>query len=422
MRVLLVSANTEAFQMLSLPLGLACVAAATRKAGHEVAVLDLMFEGNPQAAIRKLVADFRPDVIGISVRNIDNQDRANPQFLLPAVRAVVRTCRAASHAPLVVGGAGYSIFPHAALRYLGADVGIQGEGEMAFPALLEQMTEGKAIGGLPGVCLPDGAMAEMKPVRPWDDFPLPEPDLWVSHAADRENLWVPVQSRRGCPMQCSYCSTHLIQGKTRRTRPAEQVVAWLAELRAAGYRNFAFVDNNFNLPLAYAKDLCRRIIASGLDVNLWCIVYPKWMDTELVELMREAGCREVALGFESGSAPILGSFNKRFTADEVRAVARLFEAAGIHRRGFLMLGAPGETKATVEESLAFADSLNLDALKITLGIRIYPHTALARTAMQEKLIQPDDDLLFPRFYFAPSLRDWLPERVVAYASSRPWAQ
>jgi radical SAM superfamily enzyme YgiQ (UPF0313 family) len=128
------------------------------------------------------------------------------------------------------------------------------------------------------------------------------------------------------------------------------------------------------------------------------------------------------LGFESGSAPILGSFNKRFTADEVRAVARLFEAAGIHRRGFLMLGAPGETKATVEESLAFADSLNLDALKITLGIRIYPHTALARTAMQEKLIQPDDDLLFPRFYFAPSLRDWLPERVVAYASSRPWAQ
>jgi radical SAM superfamily enzyme YgiQ (UPF0313 family) len=420
MKVLLISANTETFQMLSLPLGLACVAAATRKAGHDVAMLDLMFESDPQSAIRKLAAEFCPHVIGISVRNIDNQDRANPQFLLPGVRTVVATCRAVSRAPLVVGGAGYSIFPRAVLQYLGADIGIQGEGEEVFPALIESITKGRAFGDLPGVFLPDGTAAAMRPVAKLDAFPLPEPDFWISHTASKENLWVPVQSRRGCPMKCSYCSTHLIQGTSRRTRSPEQIVAWLAKLCAAGYRNFAFVDNNFNLPLPYAKNLCRKIIASGLDVNLWCIVYPKWIDTELVELMQGAGCREVALGFESGSGPILQGFNKRFTADEVRAVARLFEAAGIHRRGFLMLGAPGETKATVEESLAFADSLNLDALKITLGIRIYPHTALARTAIEEKLIQPADYLLFPQFYFAPSLRDWLPERVAAYSSSRPW--
>ena len=422
MKVLLISPNTETFQMLSLPIGLACIAAATRKAGHEVVLLDLMFESDPHAATRKLVSDFCPDIIGVSVRNIDNQDRANTKFLLPGVKTVIANCRAVSRAPLVVGGAGYSIFPRAALRYLGADLGIQGEGEVVFPALIERIAANKAFADLPGVFLPGGTAVPMSPATGLDEFPLPEPDLWISPAANKETLWVPVQSRRGCPMQCSYCSTHLIEGWSRRARSPRQIVVWLEKMRAAGYRTFAFVDNTFNLPLPYAKTLCREIVAAGMDVNWCCIVYPQWVDTELVELMQAAGCREVALGFESGSDPILQGFHKRFTAEEVRAVSRLFEAAGIYRRGFLMLGAPGETKATVEESLAFADSLHLNALKITLGIRIYPHTVLAETAMKERVTQPGDDLLLPQFYFSPSLRDWLPERVAGYTCSRPWTQ
>jgi radical SAM superfamily enzyme YgiQ (UPF0313 family) len=422
--------------MLSLPLGLACVGAATQKAGHNVVLLDLMFESNPEQAISKMIADFRPDVIGVSVRNIDNQDMTHAQFLLAKVKTVVATCRAASRAPIVLGGAGYSIFPQAALQYLGADIGIQGEAEASFPAVLDRLASGAGLAGVPGVCLPGKTTALPQPAQTGcganptaissaaglDDFALPKPHFWISRYADKENLRVPVQSRRGCPMYCSYCSTHLIEGTARRAHSPEQIVAWLAEMYAAGYRRFAFVDNNFNVPLPYAKALCRAIIASGLDLDLWCIVYPNWIDTELAELMRGAGCREAALGFESGSAPILSGFNKRFTPQEVRAVAQRFEAAGIQRHGFLMLGAPGETKDTVEESLAFADSLNLSTLKITLGIRIYPHTALARTAVEEKLIQPDNDLLLPTFYFAPSLRDWLPERVAAYQAGHAWVR
>ena len=79
-----------------------------------------------------------------------------------------------------------------------------------------------------------------------------------------------------------------------------------------------------------------------------------------------------------------------------------------------MLGAPGETKETVEESLAFAESLHLDALKISVGIRIYPNTALAARAVAEGIIDPTDDLLFPRFYLSPTLHNWLPARVAAY--------
>jgi hypothetical protein len=85
--------------------------------------------------------------------------------------------------------------------------------------------------------------------------------------------------------------------------------------------------------------------------------------------------------------------------------------------GFLLLGGPGETRETVEESLAFAASLNLEALRITVGIRIYPGTPLARRALEEGIISAADDLLFPRFYLASGLEPWIHQRVAAHAGT-----
>ena len=132
MRVLLISANTETINMVPLPLGLNCVAVAARNAGHDVRLLDLMGNADIRRIIRDAIQGSRPDVIGISVRNIDDQSMAEPRFFLQPVRDTVSLCRAFSDAPIVVGGAGFSIFPEAALRYLKADLGICGEGEVAF--------------------------------------------------------------------------------------------------------------------------------------------------------------------------------------------------------------------------------------------------------------------------------------------------
>ena len=420
MRVLLISANTETMNMPALPLGPASVAAATESAGHDVLLLDLMFQKDAQSAARDAVRDFRPRAIGVSVRNIDDQVMANPHFLLAPVREIVAACRSVSNAPIILGGAGYSIFPESTLRYLGADMGIQGEGEAAFPALLERIGGGGDVSDLAGVSLPDRPAQARRFTRDLDDLPLPEPRLWIPSGAGRGDLWVPVQSRRGCPMDCIFCSTSLIEGRSVRRRSPGRVVRWLAALNDAGCRNFNFVDNTFNLPPSYAKELCSRIIEAGLEITFWAIIYPKWVDAELAQLMSRAGCRQVSLGFESGSDRILRGLNKRFSRQEVQAASKLFQEAGIARWGFLLLGAPGETRDTVEESLAFADSLKLDALKITTGIRIYPHTPLARTALAEGVTERDADLLSPCFYLAAGLRDWLPDRVAAYKASRPW--
>ena len=420
MRVLFISANTERTNILPLPLGPAFVAAATRRAGHEVILLNLMFEGNTNSAIQASIQEFRPEVIGISVRNIDDQNMADPKFLLPPVREVVATCRSLCDAPIVLGGAGYSIFPASALRYLGADMGIQGEAETVFPALLERLARGASVDGLPNLYLPGQPPTATTFARHLDDLPLPESELWIPNVSGKGELWIPVQGKRGCPMVCSFCSTKDIQGTTIRRRSPEALVSWMEGAVARGFRNFVFVDSTFNIPPSYAKNVCRALIERRLDLNFWCIVYPKWVDGELVELMAQASCREVSLGFESASDQMLKTYNKRFKAEEVRTISRMLADAGIRRTGFLLLGGPGETRETVEESLAFADSLNLDALKVTVGLRIYPATALAATALAEGIIRPDDDLLWPRFYLAPRLRDWLPERIAAYQSARSW--
>ena len=138
---------------------------------------------------------------------------------------------------------------------------------------------------------------------------------------------------------------------------------------AAGYRQFYFVDNTFNFPLQYAKDLCTALDAAALKIRWHANVYPGFVDEELVRTMAKAGCVEVSLGFESGSPAVLSKLNKQYAPPQVRVAAHLFQAYGIRRMGFLLLGGPGETRETVRASLDFADSLQLDMLKLTMGIQ-----------------------------------------------------
>jgi len=413
-KVLLISARDESGEIAApLPLGLACVAAATERAGHDVRLLSLAAGGEGGFPIADAVPQFRPDVIGISVRNIDDQNMQRPHFLLAPLRELVAACRRVSSAPIILGGAGYSIFPQSAVTYLQADMGIKGEGEMAFPALLSWIERGAQ--GLP----PPGAYLHNRPhmatafVPSLDAFPLPAPGFWL-HFPGGGGLRIPVQSRRGCPLDCIYCSTSAIEGRPVRRRSPESVVRWLAELRAHGFTSFYFVDNTFNLPPSYAKELCRKLIQADLGLDWWAIVYPQWVDEELADLIAKAGCTQVSLGFESGSEPVLKRLNKRFGCAEVKAISGMFSAAGIKRNGFLLLGGPGETRETVEESLAFAEALHLDGLKITVGLRIYPGTVLHSVAVAEGVVKLDDDLLWPRFYLTAGLRDWLPDRIAQY--------
>jgi radical SAM superfamily enzyme YgiQ (UPF0313 family) len=420
MRVLLISANTEPINMPIIPVGLGAVAAATRDAGHEVHVVDLMNVGDTRPVVKDAIETLHPDVIGVSVRNIDDQNIRQPLFLLDQVKGVISDCRSLTDVPVVLGGAGYSVFPEAALAYLSADMGIQGEGEVAFSILLDRMEGGSDLSDVPGLYLAgSGLQGKRQFQKNLDLMPFADADLWTPPSSDDNDLYMPVQTRRGCPMNCSYCSTSCIEGSIIRKRSPEVVVDALARLVEKGFRRFFFTDNIFNIPPSYARELCSVIADRDLGIVGRCIIYPGKLDEALVKEMARAGCTEVALGFESGSERVLKSMNKKFTPEDVRRTCDMLADHGIFQMGFLLLGGPGETRASVEESVAFADSLPVNVMKIAPGIRIYPFTSLAKQALSEGMITPEDDLLFPKFYVAPELKDWLLEAASQYTAERP---
>ncbi len=422
MRVLFLYVVTETVEMFVLPLGLASLAAAVQRAGHEFELVNLHPGDDVRSVLSARVSEFRPHVIGVSLRNVDNQSMKNGMFFLPPVKAAIAVCRGLSPAPIVVGGAGFSIYPRSALEYLRADYGIAGEGETAFVMLLDRLSRGEDPRGVPGLYLPGNyAASATTHERDLDDCPLPLPDvhLMPPPGSDRESIWIPIQTRRGCPMLCSYCSTASIEGvKTRKRSPAA-VVENLARFVAAGYRNFFFVDNTFNFPPAYASALCDAIIRARLDIHFQCILYPYKVDDDLVGKMAEAGCRGVSLGFESGAPEILKSLNKRFLPQDVVRISRLLGRHHIGRMGFLLLGGPGETRETVTTSLEFAASLELEVVKVSQGIRIYPDTALEKVALAEGVLRPGEDLLFPKYYLVDELKDWMEDAVARCASGLP---
>ncbi|MGE0086343.1 MAG: radical SAM protein [Desulfococcaceae bacterium] len=220
-------------------------------------------------------------------------------------------------------------------------------------------------------------------------------------------------------MKCSYCATSVIEGNLIRKRSAASAVKELKRWREAGFSRIFFTDNTFNLPPSYAKQFCELMAAEVSDLQWRCIIYPGYVSENLAKAMSKAGCRQVSLGFESGSDPVLHGMRKRFTSKDIRKSAQILADSGISSMGFLLLGGPDETRESVLESLEFADSLKLEAMKLTVGIRIYPHTLLAEIARAEGVISAEDNLLFPKFYIKAGMEDWLRETVGQWMADRP---
>ncbi len=422
MRVLLVSANTEMINMPVLPLGMGFVAKAAEDAGHQVSQINLMAKPEALNTLAARIQEVRPDIIGISVRNIDDQISSEPRFLLEPVRDIVSTCRQNSEAKIVLGGAGYSIFPRHALTYLDADMGIRGEGERAFVMLLNRLKNDGDLSDIPGLYHADRRLANpFTAIKKIDQTLFPEPGRHIrtlEHMGD-EIIWLPFQTRRGCPLNCSYCSTPSIEGKTIRKRSLGPIIDAMTAYASAGFEHLFFVDNTFNLPPGYSKDLCDHMIRSGLKIIWRGILYPWKVGEDLVNKMAESGCTEVSLGFESGSNIMLRKMNKQYRNKDVRRISDLLKRYGIRRMGFLLLGAPGETRQTILESLEFADSLALEMVKVTIGLRIYPDTELAFYARKTGRISPGDNLLYPQFYIENGMETWIRQTVGEWMQDRP---
>ena len=415
MRVLLISPNRLRLVTPPLPLGLAGVAADVRLE-HDVRTVDLMFAEDPEKEVQRTVQAFPPDFVGLSLRNIDNQDSRHPEAYFPEVRKLIQFLRKLTEAPVLVGGSGFSIMPREFMAYLEADFGLVGEGEINLRTFLRVWPQGNWE-ACPGLIRPAGGSWQINPVKlvePLGELPAPALGLFTPclyhEAPGTAKLpgMIPVQSRRGCPMGCIYCTTPLLEGRRIRAWPPEKVAARLAGwYEKWGLTRFYFVDSIFNHPRDYARRLCQAIKDLHLPLEWGCIVNPAFPDPELFHLIREAGGVRVQVGNESGSELVLRQLGKGFGREQVEETLNLLAAAGLPYTCFLLLGGPGETPQSVQESVALLEAYQPLLVNLTVGVRIYPGLPLHRQAVTEGLLQPDESLLWPKFYLAPAVKDWI---------------
>lgn len=428
-RVLLVSTNRERAPQPVVPNGVACVAAALTEAGHHVRVLDLCFVGDPFRTSREAVRSFSPDVIGVSVRNIDNSDLIALRHYTPEASAVTAALRdAAPHATVVAGGAAFGVAPASLTDALGVDWAVAGDGERATVALLEALAAGRDPGEVPGLVRRDASGTRLVP--PGGDGrldTLPETRLqdWIDiRAYQRHGATVPIQTKRGCVFKCVYCTYLNVEGWGYRLRDPDSVADEIASLaRERGVRRFEFVDSTFNSPPRHAIAVCEAIVRRNLRVHLDTTNFtPASATPELLSAMGPAGFRWLGITAESASDPVLARLDKGFDAEQVRTVAERVERAGMRVLWIFLVGGPGETPGTLDETLRFAEwrLSRGDAAYLTVGLRIYPGTTLQRIAASEGVIDAGDPLLTPAFYFSPALnRDFAIGRLREFAQRHP---
>lgn len=416
MRVLLASINRLRYPYPVYPLGLSHVAAALMPR-HDVRIVDLCPRNPGDGAIEDAVRDYQPDAVGVTIRNVDNTDATAIQGFAGDARLAVAAIRSATRAPIVIGGAGYALFPKALLDVTGADFGFIGDGEACGP-LFDALEAKASPSGLPGVVtsghpLPEPARAS------GSTCPAPpgmNPDLgwYLGHGGILN-----IQTQRGCAFQCTYCTYPGLEG--RRIRPAEADVGAVARrLQDAGARFIAVADSVFNTSFGHALEVGDAFRRAGVTVPWSAFLAPTPPPDHFFERLAEAGLSHVEFGTESLSDPMLARIRKSFRREDVARAHASAVSAGLHVAHFLLLGGPGETLETVEETLAGADRLEGAAWFVFCGMRIYPGTELHETAVREGQIAEDDPLLEPVYYRPDGIGlDRIERLVREHAATRP---
>lgn len=403
MKILLISVNRERMPFPVFPLGLAYIAKALREAGHPIEVMDLCFSQEVPADLKSRLHRFQPDLIGISVRNLDNLTYPTSLSYLEGVEEVIGICRQFASSRLVIGGSGYSLAPKELFQHFDVDFGIVGEGEEVFLQLVKHLEQGDPISPSPHLLI------KGKPFPPLLEgarvFPVQRPDRtsFETRRYLEEGGMGNVQTKRGCPFSCIYCTYPLLEGKKVRLRKTEEVVDEIQRLAEEGVDYIYFVDDIFNYPPADAEALCREMVRKKIAVKWSAFVNPSFLNETLLHWMREAGCDGIEFGTDSGSPRMLKSYKKSFTQEDVIQSSRICSKLKVNQCHYLLFGGPGEDEETIEESFHLMDQLDPTAVIAMLGIRIYPGTELERIALSQGVIRQDSRLIYPHFYISPKL-------------------
>jgi len=391
MRVLLISPNTLRVPYPVYPIGLDYVAGSIDPR-HQVRIADMnVFSLNDLAA---LLVEYPPRIIGISCRNLDNTDAADPQFFIRACRELVDWLRARTSALVVCGGSGFTIMPEEVFPAVGADYGLIGEGER-FGLLVDAVDQEREVTEIPGV-IDRVEATEMPPPWAGDRQRRFQPD--ISRFYRQRGGMLNLQTKRGCVFQCIYCPYPRIEGSRHRLNRPEEVAETAKLLEDAGARYIFLTDSAFNSDVEHSLTVARAFRERGLSIPWGGFFAPIRLPENYFAVMADCGCKHAEFGTEALSPAMLSTYRKPFQVADIFQAHQRAREAGINTAHYFLFGGPGESEKTVAESLDNIENLARAALFFFIGIRIYPRTKLYEIAVNRGKITAERKMLEPVFY------------------------
>lgn len=350
-------------------LGLCSLAAVARKEGFSVKIIDANLAGYSLFELTKEILKEKPKWVGISATTLTIE---------AASKMAVAIKKKSPETIIVVGGAHITAVPQETLkRYQGIDIGIVGEGEETLRELLLTLGKGKNIKKVKGLIIRDGRKLIWTGSRPFiqnlDNLPLPAWDLLPGFPEKytpsvNSFLQLPavhLVTSRGCTGKCLFCDRSVF-GRLPRIHSAERVLVMIEHLiRNYGIKEIQFFDDNFPLFPQRLDEICQGLIKRKWGLTWSCQARADMVNPKILRLMKQAGCWQIGLGIESGSDEILRILQKGETKEKIRKAVEATAKAGIEIKGFFILGNPGETRETLEETEDFILSLPLTYVHTT---------------------------------------------------------
>jgi len=340
------------------PLSLAWTAAIARSAGHQVTIVDARtLNLTPQETLKRL-KEFKPDILGFMMTT----------YMFVDTLEWIRYLKKALKIPVVVGGYNLRVYPKESVSHPEIDYGVIEQGLDTIPQLFEALEGKRRLEDVVGLVYKDKGEVKLNPPQPirFEDFPRPARDLlpnelYAEFPTERKNFTVMVTSL-GCPYGCGFCEA----GSTAyNPRTPLTVVDEIEECyHKYGIREIDIFDYDFTVDKKRAIAICREIKRRKLDI-LWACRSRIDIDRELLAEMKAAGCGRIYYGVESGCQAILDKVNKGITLSQIKETVRNTKALGIKALGFFLIGAPGETKHTIKQTLKFAKKLNFEYVQFS---------------------------------------------------------
>jgi lipid biosynthesis B12-binding/radical SAM protein len=396
-RILLISSNTARDPYPVYPLGMAVLASALAAKGHRVCQYDSLVTNQSERLLRKLLSEFEPDYVGISLRNIDTVDSFTSEeaWHLSSDKRLVELIRQVSSATVILGGSAFSLLPDEILDYLGADYGVIGEGERVLCDLIDSIEKGHAAPNI--INGNDSTLRGQSIGNP----------LWERELVDfyfKESGMLNIQTKRGCPYNCVYCTYPQLEGRECRSRDIEDVLDEIRQLHQDfGVNTLFFTDSVFNDSGGTYLSIAEALLSRGPDVRWSAFFRPHGVGPEELKLLKRSGLYALEAGTDASTDKTLRGLGKSFRFDDVVRFNRACSDIDLPIAHYVIFGGPEETFESLREGLRNLERLEHSIVFAFSGIRVFPKTALYDRAVQEGVMGGGESLLKPLFYFSPHI-------------------